>query len=193
MISEAGLILGLRDRGKAMDLLTIWGVTSAVGMVFKPILEELAKDASKDWVKDFFKGSWASVTKRDPLDKAAGQAIKAFCELVQDELEELGLEADRIKGYLPSLRRLIRSKHGREVLGSPFREEWDLQDLLAVWRQLRLDPVPEGFDWLGVQRRYLRMIQKIQREDPELQRILDSEILMKIAAGLWEDKRVFYL
>jgi hypothetical protein len=37
-----------------MDLLVLWGVTQAVGFVFKPILEELAKDAAKDYVKDFF-------------------------------------------------------------------------------------------------------------------------------------------
>ena len=31
------------------DWLALWGVTQAVGFVFKPILEDLAKDAAKDW------------------------------------------------------------------------------------------------------------------------------------------------
>ena len=31
-----------------IDWLVIWGVTQGVGFVFKPILEDLAKDAAKD-------------------------------------------------------------------------------------------------------------------------------------------------
>jgi hypothetical protein len=38
-----------------VDWLAIWGVTSAVGFVFKPILEDLAKESAKDYAKDFFK------------------------------------------------------------------------------------------------------------------------------------------
>ncbi|WP_375502703.1 hypothetical protein [uncultured Nostoc sp.] len=32
-----------------LDWLAIWGVTQAAGLIFKPILEDLAKDAAKDW------------------------------------------------------------------------------------------------------------------------------------------------
>ena len=39
-----------------LDWLAIWGVTQAVGFVFKPIFEDLAKDAAKDWAKDLLKG-----------------------------------------------------------------------------------------------------------------------------------------
>lgn len=39
-----------------LDWLVVWGVTQAAGFVFKPILEDLAKDATKDWAKDLLKG-----------------------------------------------------------------------------------------------------------------------------------------
>ncbi|HEY9851265.1 MAG TPA: hypothetical protein V6D28_17485 [Leptolyngbyaceae cyanobacterium] len=35
-----------------IDRLLAWGVTQAVGFAFKPILEDLAKEATKDWAKD---------------------------------------------------------------------------------------------------------------------------------------------
>ena len=64
------------------DWLAIWGVTQAVGFVFKPILEDLAKDAAKDYAKDFFKTSLGNVikglTNKEPLQKATGKAIKEF-------------------------------------------------------------------------------------------------------------------
>ena len=34
-----------------IDWLVIWGVTEGVGFVFKPILEDLAKDTAKDYIK----------------------------------------------------------------------------------------------------------------------------------------------
>jgi hypothetical protein len=64
-----------------VDLLTIWGVTQAVGFVFKPILEDLAKDATKNWAKDIFKDCLKNVVrlpKKEPLEIAAGKALKEF-------------------------------------------------------------------------------------------------------------------
>ena len=43
------------ESGAMVDWLTIWGVTRAAGLVFKPILEELATESAKDYAKDFFK------------------------------------------------------------------------------------------------------------------------------------------
>ncbi len=66
-----------------VDLLTIWGVTQAVGFVFKPILEDLAKDATKDWAKDIFKDCLKNVVrlpKKKPLEIAAGKALKEFLQ-----------------------------------------------------------------------------------------------------------------
>ncbi|MEH2065868.1 MAG: hypothetical protein V7K50_27030 [Nostoc sp.] len=49
------------------DLLAIWGVTQAAGLIFKPILEDLAKDAAKDWAKDLLKGIPGKMVKRKSL------------------------------------------------------------------------------------------------------------------------------
>lgn len=68
-----------------MDWLAIWGVTSAVGFVFKPILEDLAKESAKDYAKDFFKDCLKKVIQlpeKEPLKEAYGKA-KEFLQLVQ--------------------------------------------------------------------------------------------------------------
>jgi hypothetical protein len=41
-----------------LDWLALWGVTQAVGFVFKPVLEDLAKSTAKGWVSDYFKKSF---------------------------------------------------------------------------------------------------------------------------------------
>jgi hypothetical protein len=90
-----------------VDWLFVWGVTQAVGLAFKPILEDLAKDAAKDWAKDFFKSSLNSVARllrKEPLEIAAGKAIKEFLELVQQELEDAELEPADVKEYTKSLK-----------------------------------------------------------------------------------------
>ncbi len=83
-----------------LDWLAVWGASQAVGFVFKPILEELATDAAKDGVKDFFQDSISKVARlpsKDPLNKAAGKALKEFLYLVQQELESTDLEEENIK------------------------------------------------------------------------------------------------
>lgn len=83
-----------------VDLLVVWGVMQAVGFVFRPILVDLAKDAAKDFAKDFFKDSLKSVLRlpsQEPLQVAAGKAIKEFLQLVQQELEDADLDAKEIQ------------------------------------------------------------------------------------------------
>lgn len=93
-----------------VDLLTAWGVTSAAGLIFKPILQyfyeeikKLTKDATEDWVKDFFKGRLSADSakfpnkfNREPLEIAAEKAIKGFLEIVQDCLDDVGLDDQAI-------------------------------------------------------------------------------------------------
>ena len=75
-----------------LDWLAIWGVTQAVGFVFKPVLEDLAKDTAKDWVGDYFKKSFKNVLwlpQKEPLEIAVGKALKEFLAFVQQELENV--------------------------------------------------------------------------------------------------------
>lgn len=39
-----------------VDWLIVWGAAQAAGFVFKPVLEDLAKETAKDYAKDFFQG-----------------------------------------------------------------------------------------------------------------------------------------
>lgn len=96
-----------------VDLLVAWGVTQAVGFVFKPILEDLAKDSAKDWAKDLFKDSLKNVIRlptKEPLDIAAGKALKEFLQLVQDELEDVELSEEQLKNYIKPLKQFIKDK-----------------------------------------------------------------------------------
>ena len=151
-----------------VELLTVWGVTSAAGLIFKPVLQdlyqelkELAKDATKDWVKDFFKerlsdGSSSvydqilSRIHREPLDIAAGKAIKGFLEIFQDCLDDADLDNDAIAEYTDPIKLLLKEKSVRSVLGSPFQEECsylDTKTIKETWERLDLRALPDDFNW----------------------------------------------
>jgi len=77
--------------GATVDWLVVWGVTQAAGFVFKPILEDLAKEPAKDYAKDFFKGCLKKVIhlpEKDVQKEAYGKALKEFLQFVQQELED---------------------------------------------------------------------------------------------------------
>ena len=166
-----------------VDLLIAWGVTQAVGFAFKPILEDLAKDATKDWAKDIFKDSLKNVLRlpeKEPLDIAAGEALKEFLQLVQDELEEADLSEEQLKAYTKPLKEFIKDKSVKEILGSAFNDDCQVLDtktLTKVWYQLNLLSLPNDFDWERVGKRYLKKVRSIVRESDELRSILDSRNL----------------
>ena len=105
----------LKINERMMDWLVLWGVTQAVGFVFKPILEDLAKDAAKDYVKDFFKSCLSNVLrfpKQEPIQIATGKAITEFLKLIQQELEDADLDNLTILQYGSSLEKFIKNKNG---------------------------------------------------------------------------------
>ena len=166
-----------------LDWLAVWGVTSAVGLVFKPILEDLAKDATKDWAKDLMKDSLKNVLRlpsKEPVDIAAGKALKEFLQLVQDELEDAEISEVELKQYIKPLKQFIQDKSVKEVLGSAFKDDCQVLDaatLAKTWNHLNLLPLPDEFDWKQVGRRYLKKVKAIIRESDELRAILDSQKL----------------
>ncbi len=169
-----------------IDWLLIWGATQAAGFAFKPILEELAKDATKDWVKDMFKGCLSNVIKlpqKEPLQKSAGKALKEFLALFQQELEDADLENEEVKEYLKPLKKFINLKAVREILGVPFQEDVkgiDIHKLAKLWQTYQLQDLPDDFNWSQLSKRYVRKVKAILREDEELRQILDSQNLDRI-------------
>ena len=176
-----------------LDWLVVWGVTSAVGFAFKPILEELATDATKDWVKDFFKDCLKNVIplpSKEPLDIAAGKALKEFLQLVQDGLEDADLEEQQeLRQYIKPLRQFIKNNSVKETLGSAFQEDCEALDprtLAQTWNDLNLLSLPDEFNWERVAKKYLRKVTAIRQESNELRKILDSQTLGEIEEGMKE-------
>lgn len=164
-----------------VDLLVAWGVTQAIGFVFKPILEDLAKDAAKDWAKDLFKDSLKNVIRlpeKEPLDIAAGKALKEFLQLIQDELEEAELTDEQLKDYIKPFKQFIKDKSVQEILGSAFKDECkslDTKTLDKIWYQLNLSSLPEDFNWERIGKKYLKKAKAIVRDSDDLRAILDSQ------------------
>ncbi|MGB3509173.1 MAG: HEAT repeat domain-containing protein [Microcoleaceae cyanobacterium] len=182
-----------------VEWLAIWGVTQAVGFVFKPILEDLAKDAAKDYAKDFFKSSIGNVikglTNKEPLQKATGKAIKEFLELVQQELEDADLDDGQLKQYIKPLKQFIKNPAVVEILGSAFQNEVTILDtkILATIGNKIYPSLPDNFNWGRVGKLYLKKAKAIRIESDELRKILDSENLDKLANQNTEIKPEFDL
>ncbi len=170
-----------------IDWLVAWGVTQAVGFAFKPILEDLAKEATKDWAKDIFKGCLNKVIhlpSKEPLDIAAGKALKEFLQLVQQELEDADFDEEKLKEYLKPLKQFIKNEAVAETLGNAFQYDCHILDtktLAAKWNQLNLPPLPSEFDWEKLGKRYLKKAKAIIQESDELREIFKAQTLAEIA------------
>ncbi|NEP80818.1 MAG: NACHT domain-containing protein, partial [Okeania sp. SIO3B3] len=181
-----------------IEWLAIWGVTQAVGFVFKPILEDLAKDAAKDYAKDFFKSSIGNVFKglnREPLQKATGKAIKEFLELVQQELEDADLDEAQLKQYIRPLKLFIKNPDVAKTLGSAFQNDvkvLDTKTLATIGNEI-YPSLPNNFNWGRVGKLYLKKAKAIRIESDELRKILDSENLDNLANQNTEIKPDFDL
>lgn len=175
-----------------LDWLAVWGVTSAVGLVFKPILEDLAKDAAKDWAKDLFKDSLKNVLqlpKKEPLEIAAGKALKEFLQLVQQELEDADLTDAQLQLYIKPLKQFINNTFVQQTLGNGFKDDCQFLDagtLSKTWYDLNLCSLPDEFDWEQVAKRYLKKVKAIIRESHELRSLLDSQNLEAAQESLKE-------
>jgi len=174
-----------------IDWLVIWGVTEAVGILVKPILEDLVKDGAKDFAKDFFKDSLKNVLlgEKDPRKVAAGQAIKKFLELVQQQLKIGGLPAEQIKLYIKDVKQFISNKSVKEILGKAFesdRESLDAELLEQTWTQLNLTSLPPRFKWQTIANQYLAEVQEILFDSKDLRDILNAQNLDSIQKNTQE-------
>ncbi|MEG4025291.1 hypothetical protein QT996_21155 [Microcoleus sp. S13C4] len=113
-----------------IEWLVVWGATEAVGILVKPILEDLVKDGAKDFAKDFFKDSLKNVLlgEKDPRKVAAGKAITKFLKLVEQQLKIGGVPADKIKLYIKDVKQFINNKSVKEILGKAFESDRESLD-----------------------------------------------------------------
>ncbi len=169
-----------------VDWLIAWGVTQAVGFAFKPILEDFATDVAKDWAKDLFKDSLKNIIKlpsKEPIEIAAGKALKEFLQLIQDELEDADISEEQLKAYTKPLKQFLKDKSVKEILGSAFQDDCQVLEtkrLAQIWYQLNLLALPDEFNWEKVGKRYLKKVKAIVRESDDLRSILDSQNLEAI-------------
>jgi predicted NACHT family NTPase len=174
-----------------IEWLVLWGATEAVGILVKPILEDLVKDGAKDFAKDFFKDSLKNVLlgEKDPRQVAAGKAIKKFLELVQQQLKIAGLPPEEIKRYIKDIKQFISNKSVKEILGKAFesdRESLDAELLEQTWTQLNLTSLPLRFKWQTIATQYLAEVQEILFDSKELRDILNAQNLDSIQKNTQE-------
>jgi hypothetical protein len=152
---------------------------SLTGFLFQEVLKELkldeiAKDAAKDWLKDFFKSLPGGISQKGLeiiLPTATKKAIKQFLELVQDELQAQGLNKREAKEYSKSLSLFLEDKTTREILGSAFKKDGQIIDTKAlekIWESLNLTTLPDEFNWNLIASHYYLKVQEIRRESDEL-------------------------
>jgi hypothetical protein len=123
-----------------MDLLTAWGIAQAAGFLFKPVLEDLAKDAGV--VKDYVKNSFGSVFKaasKSALTKAHGKAIKELLQLIQDELIVNGIAEHEVEAWNDDVKLFIQGQGVQQILREAFSSVAAAVDaglLAKSWQQM---------------------------------------------------------
>lgn len=178
--------------GAMVDWLVIWGVAQAAGLVFKPILEELAQDSAKDYAKDFFKDCLKQVIRlpeKDAQKEAYGKALKEFLQFVQQELEDADYQDAQIKHYTEPLRYFIQQDAIAATLGRAFDSDCnglDLQLLAHTWQRLNLPTLPPEFNWERVSKRYLKRVKAIVQESDALRPIFAAQVQTAMADGVKE-------
>ncbi|MEH2096507.1 HEAT repeat domain-containing protein [Nostoc sp.] len=183
-----------------LEWLALWGVTQATGLIFKPILEDLAKDAAKDWAKDLLKGIPGKIVqklKKEDIEIAAGKALKEFLQLMQQQLKvRCKLAEVEIKEYTTDIQKFISDKSVTAILGQAFDincESLDAKTLEDSWNRLQLKPLPSKFNWQSITEQYLTQVHELILYSKELHHILelqklsDIEINTKEIAGVIVD------
>ncbi|MEG4582942.1 HEAT repeat domain-containing protein [Microcoleus sp. MON1_C5] len=174
-----------------IEWLVVWGATEAVGILVKPILEDLVKDGAKDFAKDFFKDSLKNVLfgEKDPRQVAAGKALKKFLGLVEQQLKFCRLPPEEIKLYIKDGKQFINNKSVKEILGKAFesdRESLDAKILEQTWSQLNLTSLPPKFKWQTIADQYLVEVQEILFDSKDLRDILEAQNLDSIQKNTQE-------
>ncbi|HEY9880908.1 MAG TPA: HEAT repeat domain-containing protein, partial [Leptolyngbyaceae cyanobacterium] len=161
------------------DVIATIGLKEAGSFLAKEVLMPLFKGSLEDYTKDFFKGCISDVVglaRQEPVQKAMAEALKAFVDLVQGELEYLELSGAEIRDvYEVPLRKFVKDSDVAEVLGKAFEPDCraiNYEVLQARWEMLKLPALPEEFDWAQIGKQYVREVKGILRSSPELRDLL---------------------
>src|SRR5271157_1030755 len=94
-----------------IEWLAFFGLGRATAFVFKPILEDLAKDAAKgvagDYIESCFKGVFSALNA-EPLAKATGQALKELLEQIQKELRDHNIDQNKLRDWIPDVKQFLQ-------------------------------------------------------------------------------------
>ncbi|MDE5110652.1 MAG: NACHT domain-containing protein, partial [Trichodesmium sp. St7_bin2_1] len=175
-----------------------------VGFFVKEVLGKLGKEALEDYVKDFFKQCITDFKDRigdrekKHLEKATADAIKEFLDLVEQELELAEFNQNKIQEYIKPFKLFLKNKLVSQALGSPFQKDikvLETKKLVTIWNQINpYSPVlPRTFNWEDIATHYLKKVKRIRLKSNELQKILDSENLDKLANQNYEIRPNFDL
>uniref|UniRef100_UPI0031FDAB26 NACHT domain-containing protein n=1 Tax=Sphaerothrix gracilis TaxID=3151835 RepID=UPI0031FDAB26 len=162
-----------------VEWLAIWGVAAL--SVFRPILEdiakEVAKDAAKSYVGQCFKSVF-SVIYKEPLTKATGQALKELLQLIEDELIRADIEGERLQAWIYDVRRFVNQESVRDAIAALFLQpdyHLDPKIFITAWQQLDgALAMPEGFSWPYVAKRFAAKVVAIRQSSTELQETFAS-------------------
>ncbi|MEM8643138.1 MAG: HEAT repeat domain-containing protein [Cyanobacteria bacterium P01_G01_bin.54] len=175
------------------ELLALWGVGKATWSVFRPILEDLAKDVAKDTATSYVGQCFEklfSVIYREPLTRATGQALKELLELIDNELIRAEIEDDERREWIPDVRRFIKQPAVRGAIAPLFLEPdyfFDPKTLVTAWQQLdNAHPLPKGFSWPFIAKRFTAKVTEIRQSSQELQETFESLAQAQDSAALKE-------
>jgi hypothetical protein len=173
-----------------VEWLVVWGVGK---FIFRPILEELAKDVVKDAAKSYvgqcFKSVF-SVIHRDPLTKATGLALKELLELIESELVRADIEDDELPDWIEDVRRFTSQDEVRGAISSLFLDpdsQLDPKTFVTVWQHLKdAHTLPDGFSWQFVSKQFTKKVGEIRLSSTELNDTFASLAQVQDSASLKE-------
>src|SRR4028118_825881 len=120
-------------------------VSATLGwLLVGPIVQELAKAALDDYVKDFFKGfikDVEGIAKKPFAQNAVRDLIKYFIQCFEQELQRSQLDKKQIQQYLQPLHQFLKQPDVRQVLGTAFQGNCKYLDtgiLAQHWQNLTL-------------------------------------------------------
>ncbi len=170
-----------------MDLLAVWGITKAVGLLAQTILEDFAKDTGKDVAKDFFKDALKKVIEPNILKEAYGKALKEFLQLMEQELVNVKCREEQIREYVEPLKQFVRREDVEAVLASAFElncRSIDTRILDRAWAEITSPSLPDDFSWEQVWTPYRRAVKNIAIESEKLQKIHTANAQIDTAEGI---------
>ncbi len=150
---------------------------------WKALLEKCAGDAATDVAKAG-KARFLRFLQPGESEKIAKRAVLLFSEEFLKELEDKSPLSSALPAYQDQLKQFLEIA-GPEIVGyfQPDVKTVDLTSVSAMWLDLKLDPLPEDFDWQPIALGYARAIRQHIRKDPALRD--------QLAIALQEDSHDF--